>query len=132
MLMDTQYIYVFIKVLLNDRSSKEIKWPVLNPYICKKKQSLGIPWQSKQPRCPSTDEWIKRLWYIYTMEYYSLIKRNGFESVLVRWMNLEPVIQSETGSESAEPVAWVRSLVRKLRSHKPHVMAKKKKEKKSL
>ena len=48
----------------------------------------------KQPRCPLTDEWIK-LWYVYTMEYYSAIKRNAFESVLVRWMNLEPVIQSE-------------------------------------
>jgi len=48
----------------------------------------------KQPRCPSTDEWIK-LWYIYIMEYYSAIKRNKFESVLVMWMNLEPVIQSE-------------------------------------
>ena len=49
----------------------------------------------KQPRCPLTDEWIKKLWYIYTMEYYSDIKRNAFESVLMRWMNLEPVIQSE-------------------------------------
>ena len=45
-----------------------------------------------QPICPSTDEWIKKLWYIYTMEYYSAIKRNTFESVLMRWMNLEPVI----------------------------------------
>ena len=44
----------------------------------------------KQPRCPLTDEWIK-LWYIYTMEYYSAIKRNTFESVVMRWMNLEPV-----------------------------------------
>ena len=42
----------------------------------------------KQPRCPLTDEWIKKLWYIYTMEYYSAIKRNAFESVLMRWMNL--------------------------------------------
>ena len=48
----------------------------------------------KQPRCPSTDEWIKKLWYIYTMEYYSAIKRNTFESVLMRWMYLEPIIQS--------------------------------------
>ena len=48
----------------------------------------------KQPRCPSTDEWIKKLWYIYTKEYYSAIKRNALESVLMRWMNLEPVIQS--------------------------------------
>ena len=49
----------------------------------------------KQPRCPLTDDWIKKSWYIYTMQYYSAIKRNGFESVLLRWMNLEPVIQSE-------------------------------------
>ena len=49
----------------------------------------------KQPSCPLTDEWIKKLWYIYTMEYYSAIKRNGFESVVVRWMNLESAIQSK-------------------------------------
>ena len=49
----------------------------------------------KQPRCPSADEWIRKLWSIYTMEYYSTIKRNTFESVLMRWMNLEPIIQSE-------------------------------------
>ena len=49
----------------------------------------------KQPRCSSRDEWMRRLWYIYIMEYYSAIKRNAFESVLMRWMNLEPVIQSE-------------------------------------
>ena len=49
----------------------------------------------KQPRCPSTDEWIRKLWYIYTMEYYSAIKKNTFESVLMRWMKLELIIQSE-------------------------------------
>ena len=49
----------------------------------------------KQPKCPSTDEWIKKLWHIYTMKYYSAIKRNIFESVLMRWMNLEPILQSE-------------------------------------
>ena len=49
----------------------------------------------KQPRCTQTDEWIKKLWYIYTMEYYSAIKMNTFKSVLMRWMNLEPIIQSE-------------------------------------
>ena len=49
----------------------------------------------KQPRCPSTDQWIKKMWCIHIMEYYLAIKRNAFESVLVRWMNLEPVIQSE-------------------------------------
>ena len=49
----------------------------------------------KQPRCPLADEWIRKLWYIYTMEYYSAIKKNAFESVLMRWMKLEPIIQSE-------------------------------------
>ena len=53
----------------------------------------------KQPRCPLTDEWMKKLWSIYTMEYYAAIKRNKSESVLVRWMNLEPVIQSEVSQK---------------------------------
>ena len=46
----------------------------------------------KQPRCPSAEEWIRKLWYIYTMEYYSAIKKNSFELVLMRWMKLEPII----------------------------------------
>ena len=49
----------------------------------------------KQPRCPLTDEWIKKLRYRYTMEYYSAIKRNTLETVLMTWMKLEPIIQSE-------------------------------------
>ena len=49
----------------------------------------------KQPRCPSADEWIRKLCYIYTIEYYSAIKKNTFESVLMSWMKLEPIIQSE-------------------------------------
>ena len=53
----------------------------------------------KQPRCPSTNEWIRKLWYIYTMEYYSAIKKNSFESVLMRWMKLEPIIQSEVSQK---------------------------------
>ena len=48
----------------------------------------------KQPRCPSAEEWIRNQWYMYTMEYYSAIKKNTFESVLMRWMKLEPIIQS--------------------------------------
>ena len=52
-----------------------------------------------QPRCTLTDEWIKKLWYICTMEYYSDIKRSKLESVLVRWMNLEPVTQSEVSQK---------------------------------
>ena len=53
----------------------------------------------KKPRCPSADEWIRKLWYIYTMEYYSAIKKNTFESVLMRWMKLEPIIQSEVSQK---------------------------------
>ena len=49
----------------------------------------------KQPRCQSADKWIRKLWYIYTIEYYSAITKNAFESVLMRWMKLEPIIQSE-------------------------------------
>ena len=47
------------------------------------------------PRCPSKDEWIKKPWYIHTLDYYSAIKRNTFELVLMRWLNLQPIIQSE-------------------------------------
>ena len=49
----------------------------------------------KQPRYPSADEWMRKLWYINTMDYYSSIKKNTFESVLMMWMKLEPIIQSE-------------------------------------
>ena len=56
----------------------------------------------KQPRGPSADEWLRKLWYIYTMEYYSAIKRNSFESVLMRWMKLEPIIQSEVSQKDKE------------------------------
>ena len=55
------------------------------------------PW--KQPKCPSTDEWIKKMWPIYTMEYYSAIKRNKIELFVVRWMDLETVIQSEVSQK---------------------------------
>ena len=53
----------------------------------------------KQPRCPSADEWIRKLWYIYTMEYYSAIKKNAFKSILMRWMKLEPIIQNEVSQK---------------------------------
>ena len=56
----------------------------------------------KQPRCPWTDEWINKLWYIYTMKYYSAIKRNNFESALIRLMNLEPIIQSEVSQKEKD------------------------------
>ena len=56
----------------------------------------------KRPRCPWTDERIKKLWYIYTMEYYSAIKRNAFESVLMRWIKLEPIILSEVSQKEKD------------------------------
>ena len=56
----------------------------------------------KQPRWPLTDEWTKKLWYIYTVEYYSAIKRNAFESVPMRWMNPEPIIQREVSQKEKD------------------------------
>ena len=56
----------------------------------------------KQPRCPVTEEWMKKLWYIYTVEYYSARKRNTSESVLMKWMNLEPIIQSEMSQKEKD------------------------------
>ena len=53
----------------------------------------------KQPKCPSTDECIKKVWHIYTMQYYSAIKRNKIELFVVRWMDLESVIQSEVSQK---------------------------------
>ena len=53
----------------------------------------------KQPKCPSTDECIKKMWHIYVMEYYSAIRRNEIELFVVRWMDLESVIQSEVSQK---------------------------------
>ena len=61
----------------------------------------------KQPKCSSTDEWIKKMWYIYTMEYYSAIKRNTFESVLMRRMNLEPIIQNEVSQKERDEQSYI-------------------------
>ena len=58
-----------------------------------------IVWTWKQPRCPLADKWIRKLEYIYTMAYYSAIKGNAFELVLMRWINLESVIQSEVSQK---------------------------------
>ena len=60
----------------------------------------------KQSRCPSTDERIKKLWYIYTVKYYSVMIRNVCESVLVRWMNLEPSIQSEVSQKAKTKIIY--------------------------
>ena len=64
----------------------------------------------KQARCPSADEWIRKPRYIYTMEYYSAIKKNAFESVLKRWMKLEPIIQSEE-SQKVTPIQYTKAYI---------------------
>ena len=53
----------------------------------------------KQPRCLSSDKWIRKLWYIYTMGYFSAMKKDAFESALMSWMKLEPIIQSEVSQK---------------------------------
>ena len=78
----------------------------------------------KQPRCPSTDEWTKKLWYVcvcvyihthththtHTLEYYSAIKRNTFESVVMRWMNLQPIIQGEVNQKEKQ-ISFINSYI---------------------
>ena len=64
----------------------------------------------KQPRYPSADEWIRKLWYIYTMEYHSAIKKNAFESFLTRWMKLEPIVQSKV-SQKKTPILYINAYI---------------------
>ena len=75
------------------RTERETCAPVFTPVLF----TIARTW--KQPRCPSADEWITKLCYMYTMEYYSAIKKNAFESVLMRWMKLDPIIQSEVSQK---------------------------------
>ena len=67
----------------------------------------------EKPRCPLADEWIRMLQYTYTVEYYSAIKRNALESVLIRWTNLEPIIHSEVSQKEKEYInAYIWNLQR--------------------
>ena len=72
-----------------------------------------------KPGCPSTDEWIKKLWYMHTMEYCSAIKRNAFESVLMKYMNQEPIIQSEESQKEKDKyrILGSRSLEKAMTTH---------------
>ena len=65
----------------------------------------------KQPRCPSTVEWIRKLWYIYIMEYYSAIQKNTFESVLMWWMKLESIVQSEVNQKEKTPIQYINTYI---------------------
>ena len=72
-----------------------------------------------QPKCPSTDEWIKKMWHIYTMEYYSAIKGDEIELFVVRWMDLESVIQSEVSkSESKNQIPYANTYIWNLKKKK--------------
>ena len=61
----------------------------------------------KQPEYSLTDEWIKELWYIYTMEYYPVIKRNAFQAAVMRWMNLEHIMQNEVGQREKNRLSYI-------------------------
>ena len=65
----------------------------------------------KQPKCQSTDEWIKKMWHIYTMEYYSAIKRNEIELFVVRWMDLGSVIQSEVNQKEKKKITCANTYI---------------------
>ena len=73
----------------NTRTERDMCTPVFITALF----TIARTW--KQPRCPLADKWIRELWYIYAMEYYSAIKKNSFESVLMRWMKLEHIMQNE-------------------------------------
>ena len=71
--------------------------------------TIAKTWE--QPRCPSADEWIRNLWYIYAMEYYSTLKKKTFESVLMRWMKMEPATQSEVQSERKASIQYINAYI---------------------
>ena len=85
-----------IPVLCIDPEKTKIEKDTCTPIFIAALFTIARTW--KQPRCPLTDEWIKQLWYIHSMEYYSAMI-NKCESVPVRWMNLDPVIQSEVSQK---------------------------------
>ena len=64
----------------------------------------------KGPICPSADEWIRKLWYIYTMEYYSVIKKDSFESFLMKCMTLEPIIQNEVSQKDKQQCSMLMNI----------------------
>ena len=82
-------ITISIKAILQTRIERDTCTPMFISALF----TIARTW--KQPRCPSADEWIRKLWHIYRMQYYSAIKKNAFQSVLMKWMKPEPIIQSE-------------------------------------
>ena len=104
------YVYLLIGCILSEIVHVKVNWKNENIHFIRKISVdtctpmfivalfiIARTW--KQLRCPSADEWIRKLWYIYTMEYYSAINKNTIESVLMRWMKLEPIIHSEVSQK---------------------------------
>ena len=71
----------------------------------------------EEPKYPSIDEWVNKLWYIYAMQYYSAIKMNTFESVVMKWMNLEPLIQSDVKSERYKQTLYINTYTWNVEKH---------------
>ena len=71
----------------------------------------------EEPKYPSIDEWVNKLWYIYAMQYYSAIKMNTFESVVMKWMNLEPLIQSDVKSERYKQTLYINTYIWNVEKH---------------
>ena len=84
-------------------SQTRIERDTYNPMFIAALFTIARTW--KQPRWSSADEWIRKLWYIYTLEYYSVIKKSAFESVLMRWMKPGPIVQSEI-SQRNTPIEY--------------------------
>ena len=94
----SMFVYPFSSVQLLSRVRLFV-----TPWTVARQAPLSMEFSMQEwVACPSTDEWIKKLWYIYTMEYYSAKKSNTSESVLMRWMNLEPIIQSEVSQKEKD------------------------------
>ena len=89
-------IPILVIYLEETKTEKDISFPMFIATLF----TIARSW--KQPRYPSTDEWIKKLRYIHTMEYYSAIKRSAFESVLMRWVNIGPIIQSDLSQKEKD------------------------------
>ena len=102
-----------IRLLHIHMEETRIKRDTCTPMFISKLFTIARTW--KQPKCPSADEWIRKLWYIYTVEYYSNIKKNAFESALMRWMKLEPIIQSEVSQKENTKKSILTHIIRNLK-----------------
>ena len=110
-----QNIYIYLNILKNNWQPRDkiavggIERDTCTPVFIAALFTIAKTW--KKSRCPSADEWIRKSWYICTMEYYSAIKKNTFESVLMRWMKLDPIIQSEVSEVSQTPIQYISTCI---------------------